>query len=30
MQLTERQQDLASYDHLLQGNWYSREEVCHA
>lgn len=28
--IPERQQDLASYDHLLQGNWYPREEVCHA
>lgn len=25
-----RQQDLASYDHLLQGNWHRREAVGHA
>jgi len=25
-----RQQDLASYDHLLQGNWYLTEAVGHA
>jgi hypothetical protein len=28
--IPEQQQDLASYDHLLQGSWYLREEVCHA
>jgi len=25
-----RQQDLASYDHLLQGNWHLTEAVGHA
>ncbi len=25
-----RQQDLASYDHLLQGSWHLREAVSHA
>ena len=25
-----RQQDLASYDHLLQGNWHLTEAVSHA
>lgn len=25
--IPERQQDLASYDHLLQGDWYFREEM---
>jgi hypothetical protein len=28
--IPERQQDLASYDHLLQGGWHLREEVSHA
>jgi hypothetical protein len=28
--IPERQHDLASYDHLLQGGWHLREEVCHA
>lgn len=28
--IPERQQDLASYDHLLHGGWHVREEVCHA
>ena len=28
--IPERQQDLASYDHLLQGGWHLREEVGHA
>ena len=28
--IPERQQDLASYDHLLQGSWHLREEVSHA